>query len=117
TSLGGSYGSVRDMALLMSYIIKEKPNLMTVSTKPSISSKSATGQTYFGSNTNDIVGKIPGLIASKTGYTLSAGGNLAVAFDAGLAQPIVIVVLGSTKDGRFTDVLALVRGTIDYFSS
>ncbi|MDQ5957741.1 MAG: hypothetical protein QG665_65, partial [Patescibacteria group bacterium] len=54
--------------------------------------------------------------ASKTGYTDSAGGNLVVALDAGLAQPVIVVVLGSSKDGRFTDVLALAKATVTYYS-
>jgi D-alanyl-D-alanine carboxypeptidase (penicillin-binding protein 5/6) len=113
---GGSYGSARDTARLMTHAIATESELFSATTKPSITTRSVSGQIYKSLNTNEIVGKIPGLIASKTGYTLAAGGNLAVAFDAGLAQPIVIVVLGSTRDGRFTDVLALVNETVNYFS-
>ena len=43
-------------------------------------------------------------MASKTGYTDAAGGNLAVLVNLNVNKPIVIVVLGSTVDGRFQDV-------------
>ncbi len=115
-NFGGSYGSATDVATLVRHILKTKPDLMRPTVKPSIYTSSASGLVYTGENTNDIVGKIPGLIGSKTGYTDSAGGNLTVVFDAGLAQPVVIVVLGSSKDGRFSDVLALTRATVDYYS-
>ncbi|OHA58642.1 MAG: hypothetical protein A2571_02640 [Candidatus Vogelbacteria bacterium RIFOXYD1_FULL_44_32] len=115
-NFGGSFGSAVDIANLMKYILYNNSTLLATTVKPVISATSASGLTYFGNNTNDIVSKIPGLIASKTGYTDSAGGNLVIAFDAGLAQPVIVVVLGSTKDGRFTDVLALTRATIDYYS-
>lgn len=55
-------------------------------------------------------------MASKTGLTDLAGGNLAIAFDAGLGHPIVVVVLGSTEDGRLTDVENLVDATLASFT-
>jgi D-alanyl-D-alanine carboxypeptidase len=67
---------------------------------------------YSAENTNVVIDKIPNLIASKTGYTDLAGGNLVIAFDAGLNHPIIISVLGSTEKGRFSDVLQLVQATL-----
>ena len=62
-------------------------------------------------NTNKVVDAIGTVLASKTGYTTLAGGNLVVAFDAGVDRPIIVVVLGSTHQGRFYDVLKLVEAT------
>jgi hypothetical protein len=45
-----------------------------------------------------------------------AGGNLTVAFDAGLAHPVIVTVLGSTQEGRFEDVKNLVDATLDYLN-
>ncbi len=67
------------------------------------------GEYHDAINTNDIVSRIPNLIGSKTGYTDLAGGNLTVAFDAGFDRPIIITVLGSSREERFTDVLKLVN--------
>ena len=62
-------------------------------------------------NTNERIADIPGLIGSKTGFTRLAGGNLVIAYDAGLNRPIVIAVLGSTRKGRFSDVTTLINAT------
>ena len=63
-------------------------------------------------NTNDSVNNIPGLIASKTGYTELAGGNLVFAFDAGINHPIIVSILGSTQEGRFVDAEKLVAASL-----
>jgi D-alanyl-D-alanine carboxypeptidase len=63
------------------------------------------------SGPDEALGQIPGLIMGKTGFTDLAGGNLATVFDVGLAHPVVAVVLGSTYDGRFSDMKALVAKT------
>ena len=57
------------------------------------------------------------MILSKTGDTDLAGGNLAVAYDAGINEPIIIVVLGSTQEGRFADVATLASSTAAYLKS
>ena len=48
-------------------------------------------------------------VAQKQLHYDLAGGNLVVAFDRGLNEPVVVVVLGSTQEGRFSDVVALAR--------
>lgn len=111
---GGSYGNARDIAKLFQYILKEKPDLLTATKENSIR-RQTTGQlAYTGYNTNKIVDEIPGLMASKTGFTDNAGGNLAIAFDAGLREPYIVVVLASTKENRFADVKKLVKATLEY---
>jgi D-alanyl-D-alanine carboxypeptidase len=57
--------------------------------------------------TNQAIESLPGAEASKTGYTDMAGGNLGVVVDISLGHPVVIVVLGSTKEGRFRDMSIL----------
>ncbi|MFM2374332.1 MAG: hypothetical protein RLZZ234_327 [Candidatus Parcubacteria bacterium] len=107
----GGYGSARDMAFLLEYLVKQRPDIVAESTQKY---GKVTGQTvHTATNTNDIVGRIPGLLATKTGYTDLAGGNLAIAFNAGLDRPVAIVVLGSTREGRFTDMRTLIRYTQD----
>jgi D-alanyl-D-alanine carboxypeptidase len=68
-------------------------------------------------NTNYYIPEIPNLIASKTGYTELAGGNLAIAFDVGIGHPVVAVVLHSTSVGRFEDMQKIVKATFLYYSS
>ncbi len=103
----GSYGSARDVAFLMEYIIKNKPELLQSTTKKVEAFTDERGAVHDATNTNQTVNDITNLIGSKTGYTLLAGGNLVIAFDAGLNHPIVISVLGSSQEGRFVDVETL----------
>ena len=55
-------------------------------------------------------------MASKTGFTNLAGGNLAIIFDAGFMHPMTIVVLGSSAEGRFSDVVKLAKITLEKLS-
>jgi len=110
----GAYGSARDMAFLMEYIIKNEPDILEFTKQSEARVYAQTGDYHDAENTNAYVEKIPGLIGSKTGYTDLAGGNLVIAFDAGLNRPIAAVVLGSTQQARFTDMLTLVEETRKY---
>jgi len=113
TTQGGAYGTAKDMATLFDYILKNHPNIMEATRQASFSIASESGIMHTAINTDTIVNNIPGLIASKTGDTDLAGGNLVVAFDPELGRPIIISVLGSTTDGRFEDVSKLVAASLE----
>lgn len=110
----GAYGSADDVARLMTYILKTKPEIISATPSPILWTNDQNGEQKKVKNTNTAIGDFPGLIASKTGYTDLAGGNLVIAFDAGLAHPIIIVVLGSTEGGRFIDAKNLLNATLDW---
>lgn len=105
----GAVGSAKDVSFLMEYIVTNYPDLLTPTTDSSTRVYNTDGLYHEASNTNPVVQQIPNLIGSKTGYTDLAGGNLTVALDVGLHRPIIITVLGSTYQERFTDVLTLVE--------
>ncbi|OHA94328.1 MAG: hypothetical protein A3E02_02240 [Candidatus Zambryskibacteria bacterium RIFCSPHIGHO2_12_FULL_38_34] len=107
----GAYGSARDMATLLEYTLQNYPEILEATRYKNLEFSSNEKQ-YPAENTNVFIDKIPNIIASKTGYTDLAGGNLLIAFDAGLNRPIIISILGSTQEGRFTDALKLVEATI-----
>ncbi|MDP3988988.1 MAG: serine hydrolase [bacterium] len=109
--VSGGYGSAQDVAHLMNAAVASSPAIFAYTTKPLFKTSSNFLYEYRVENTNTHLNEIPGLIASKTGFTDLAGGNLAVMFDAGLARPIIVVVLGSTLEGRFTDVEKLAQAT------
>ncbi len=102
----GGYGSARDVTLLFTHILETKPDLLDRTRLPEIALRSNLKEHRF-KNTNTELAAFPGLIGSKTGFTDLAGGNLALAFDAGLGHPVVVVVLGSTAEGRFADAALL----------
>jgi D-alanyl-D-alanine carboxypeptidase (penicillin-binding protein 5/6) len=109
----GAYGSAKDVAALLRYGLERYPDVLAASRKSSVT---VGPYAHRFSNTNDIVGDLAGILVSKTGYTDLAGGNLAVAFDAGLNRPVAIVVLGSTQEGRFADVAKLASSTYAYLA-
>jgi D-alanyl-D-alanine carboxypeptidase (penicillin-binding protein 5/6) len=110
----GAFGSARDMAFLMEYIITKHPDIISLTRDGQKTIADESGTEHTVDNTNESIGQIPGLIASKTGYTDLAGGNLVVAFDAGLNHPIIVSVLGSTFEGRFNDVVELIKRAQQY---
>ncbi|MBI3633061.1 MAG: D-alanyl-D-alanine carboxypeptidase [Candidatus Vogelbacteria bacterium] len=116
TNLSGAYGSARDVALLLGNAIHVAPDIFETTKFNSITVKSTDGISEYANNTNQTVSNIHGIIASKTGLTDLAGGNLAVAFEVDPNNRIIIVVLGSTQNGRFTDVEALTNATLTYYS-
>jgi len=95
----GAYGSAKDIAKLLLHIIKKDSSLMEVTRLKSINLHGREFQ-----NTDRVIDNLPGFIIGKTGFSDLAGGNLAVIVDNGFNRPFVIVVLGSTIDGRFNDV-------------
>ena len=112
-NVSGGYGSAVDIAKLLGYIIINKPNLLEA-TKYETAQISSLNKTHSIKNTNDVLNNIPGLIVSKTGYTDFAGGNLVVVFDASMGRPMIVVVLGSSENGRFRDIEELVFAIKNY---
>ncbi|OGD69081.1 hypothetical protein A2996_00165 [Candidatus Campbellbacteria bacterium RIFCSPLOWO2_01_FULL_34_15] len=110
--VSGAYGSAKDMAFLMNHIIKNNYKLIEA-TKYPVLRISSDNKNHLFENTNQFVENIPGIIGSKTGFTDLAGGNLVVVFDVGIGHPIIVSVLGSSKEGRFDDVIKLVNSSIN----
>lgn len=110
----GSYGTARDIAFLMEYIVTTYPELLESTRQASAYITNQQGQAHTASNTNPAVAHISGIFASKTGYTDLAGGNLVIAYDTGLNHPVIISVLGSTYDGRFSDITKLAEAARAY---
>lgn len=112
----GGYGSARDVAKLAGALLRESPDIARSSIFSNITVYSDAGMPHSLPNTNPYTGNVPGLLLSKTGFTDLAGGNLAVVFDAGIGHPVAVVVLGSTREGRFADVRTLVEATRAHFA-
>lgn len=103
----GAYGSAHDVAVLAGTFLSQHPALFEASTGASITITSQ-GNTLTATSTSLPLFSVSGLIGAKTGYTDLAGGNLVAAFDVGLNHPLIVAVLGSTRDGRFDDVKMLI---------
>ncbi|MDB5195291.1 MAG: serine-type D-Ala-D-Ala carboxypeptidase D-alanyl-D-alanine carboxypeptidase [Parcubacteria group bacterium] len=114
--VAGGYGSAHDIALLAGALLKQAPTIAHATIESAIAVRDYTGTVHTLPNTNQDIARVPNPLLSKTGFTDLAGGNLVVVFDAGIDHPVAVVVLGSTRDGRFTDVETLVSSTLDHFA-
>ena len=114
--ISGGYGSARDLARLAGALVKEAPDVAAATTGGTATAVSEGGTSLTVKNTDPMVGNIPHLLLSKTGYTDLAGGNLALVFDVGIGHPVSVVVLGSSPEARFTDGTALVAATFAHFA-
>jgi len=112
----GGYSTARDTAILFSYALRKYPEIFETTRDEKITVNSLNRIVHTGKNTNDDLNSIPGIIASKTGFTDIAGGNLAVIFDPGIGRPVAVIVLGSSSEGRFRDVSLLTEKTFEYIS-
>ena len=111
----GGYGTAKEVAFLMRYALENNPDVIGATSKDSFTVSSLDGVVHTAKNTNTYLGKMPGVVASKTGFTDLAGGNLVVAADLGITHPVIVVVLGSTLEGRFSDVERLLWETLASF--
>ena len=104
-TVASNFGDAVSVAKLLDILQKENPKLLFHTTN-----------NYYKDykNTNEYAETYPFLIGSKTGYTDMAGGNLATIFEIGANEKIAIVVLNSTKDGRFEDVKYLLKKYLEY---
>lgn len=110
----GGYSTAEEFAKLFAYGIKMYPGIFAPTRHSSLQVASLSGAMHRAKNTNEDIKSTLGIIASKTGYTKIAGGNLAVIFDVGLNRPMVAVVLGSSAEERFSDIEALINASIAY---
>jgi D-alanyl-D-alanine carboxypeptidase len=95
-----AFGSPLDVAILINRLYLDYPTIL----------ESTSFSVFNGiKNTNNYASNWPFLLGSKTGYTDVAHGNLAILFEPIPNKRVSIVVLGSTKDGRFTDVQKLMN--------
>lgn len=115
-AVSGGYGSARDIARLAGALVERFPTIVAATTRKSAEAVSEDGTHFTVMNTDPIIGTVPRLLLSKTGYTDLAGGNLVLVFDAGIRHPIAIVVLGSSLKARFTDGAALVAAALAHFA-
>lgn len=113
--LSGGYGSAKDVATLFAKVLESDPRIFEATRFESLQISSRLAA-HAANNTNKAVAAIPNVIGSKTGFTDLSGGNLAVAFDAGLGRPIVIALLNSSREGRFSDMVGLVYATLEHLA-
>lgn len=105
----GAYASAQDVNVMALYAFKEYPEIFGASVMPEINIKSESGVNHNIKNISNILDKIPNILFSKTGLTPLAGGNLTVIYKNKYGHNIAITILGSTSEGRFSDIERIVN--------
>lgn len=105
----GAFASASDLNTMAVYALRTQPEVFSATTSEEINLTSESGFIHNFKNTNTIIEKIPNLLFSKTGFTEIAGGNLSIIFKDKRGDEIAVTILGSTFDGRFSDMEKIVR--------
>ncbi len=98
--------SASDIIKLLRYISSFHPEILAISRSPKVIFRKGTSQAVTLFNTNELSGKVAGIIGGKTGYTDEAGECLALVFEW-RGRKFYAVVLGS-KD-RAEDMKNLIE--------
>lgn len=117
SEISGAYSSVQDIANLTLHLLKNHPGVLLSTRYTAKKDLSLSNLQHTLVNTNPSIYNTEGLLASKTGYTDLAGGNLIVVVNVDFNYPVIIVVMNSTFDGRFEDVKLLIETTKNYLQS
>jgi len=100
-------GSAWDMMKIIQYGMQNHYDYLTQSTQ-SVLVINPGHSTRQLPNTNQLLPAEYDVVFSKTGYTDAAGGNLVMVIRISDGHTIGLVVLGSTFNGRFTDMQMLI---------
>jgi D-alanyl-D-alanine carboxypeptidase len=100
-------GSAKDILMLLKNDSVDFPKATAFGVEETATIRAESGRTIELANTNKAIKNLPLLTASKTGYTVSAGGNLAVLWQEPGGHTLGAAVLGSSQSGRFTDIVAI----------
>lgn len=101
----GHYSSAADLGRLASTAMKNQLFSRIVSTETTIVSSTDAAQTHVLSNTNELLGKVPGVLGIKTGFTDKAGESV-ITLVKRENTTLVFVVMGSSD--RFGDTKRLI---------
>ena len=112
----GAVGSAIDVAKMVIYALEAYPDVFENSGKVSYEFRSEAGKPNAMENTNTKLNGPFGVVFSKTGLTKLSGGNLTVVSEAVLDQRFVVVVLGSSLEGRFSDAAQMIESVRAYQS-
>lgn len=102
------YSTAHDLAILARYLIEKYPDILRYSTIPTAKIQNVnTGKSFIAPNTDELIGKYPGLDGLKTGFTSEAGYCfVGTAKQNGVR--LISVVLGSKSNAtRFSDTQKL----------
>ena len=101
----GQYSTARDLAII-ARAAYANPTIRSIVCLPQLVFRYANGRTRELENTNKVLKRLPYFNGMKTGYT-EAAGHCLIASGSRPGRDIIVVVLGDTKSGVWTDAASL----------
>ncbi|HEY4757241.1 MAG TPA: D-alanyl-D-alanine carboxypeptidase family protein [Chthoniobacterales bacterium] len=101
----GQYSTARDLAVI-ARAAYQNPTVRSIVCLPQLVFRYANGRTRELENTNKVLKRLPFCNGMKTGYT-EAAGHCLIASGSRPGRDIIVVVLGDTKSGVWTDAASL----------
>jgi D-alanyl-D-alanine carboxypeptidase len=112
----GSQSTAADLVLLAQKIYADYPEILKITRTPQVTATEIdSGKKVSIKNINEFSGEAD-FIGGKTGYTDQADGNLLSLFSDN-GHPVVVVVLGTDDNARFTNTEALYNWFTKNFQS
>jgi D-alanyl-D-alanine carboxypeptidase (penicillin-binding protein 5/6) len=101
----GQYSTARDLAVI-ARAAYANPTIRSIVCLPQLVFRYANGRTRELENTNKVLKRLPFCNGMKTGYT-EAAGHCLIASGSRPGRDIIVVVLGDSKSGVWTDAASL----------
>jgi serine-type D-Ala-D-Ala carboxypeptidase (penicillin-binding protein 5/6) len=101
----GQYSTARDLAII-ARAAYANPTIRSIVCLPQLVFRYANGRTRELENTNKVLKRLPFCNGMKTGYT-EAAGHCLIASGSRPGRDVIVVVLGDTKSGVWTDAVSL----------
>jgi serine-type D-Ala-D-Ala carboxypeptidase (penicillin-binding protein 5/6) len=111
------YTTAHDLAVLARYLVESYPEVTSYTSRAETSQTSfITNKTSTWPNTDELIGKYPGLDGLKTGYTSEAGYCFVGTAERNGVRLISVVMGDPTNASRFTDSRALLDYGFNQFA-
>ena len=106
----GQYSTARDLAII-ARAAYANPTIRSIVCLPQLVFRYANGRTRELENTNKVLKRLPFCNGMKTGYT-EAAGHCLIASGSRPGRDVIVVVLGDTKSGVWTDAASLLSWSL-----
>ncbi|MFH1566018.1 MAG: D-alanyl-D-alanine carboxypeptidase [bacterium] len=112
---GTHFSTASDLLILAKAALKNQELMKIVGTKYYDVHSYATDKTYTVRNTNELLFSLPGTVGLKTGTTEKAGACLIYVYaNTNKDKKVIIIVMGSKEDARFSDTKALLDWYLEW---
>jgi D-alanyl-D-alanine carboxypeptidase len=113
--IGGGYSSAENVVRILQSVVRAYPGIYTKTANSDYDITTKNGTIHRVINTNAVSNELVGLLASKTGFTNLAGGNLTFVLNTNNNHNVYVSLLGGTQESRFNDALIINKKILEYY--